>query len=30
VRWSDEGLNELKSLRGRHFEVVDTSDLRNG
>ena len=30
VRWSDEELNELKSLRGRHFEVVDTSDLRNG
>jgi hypothetical protein len=30
LRWSDEELNELKSLRGWHFEVVDTSDLRNG
>jgi hypothetical protein len=30
VRWSDEELNELKSLRGRDFLVVDTSGLRNG
>jgi hypothetical protein len=30
VRWSDEELNELKSLRGRDFLVVDTSELRNG
>jgi hypothetical protein len=30
TRWDDDELNELKQLRGRHFEVVDTSDLRNG
>jgi hypothetical protein len=30
VRWDDDELNELKELRGRHFVVVDTSDLRNG
>jgi hypothetical protein len=30
LRWSDDRLNELKSLRGRHFEVVDTSELRSG
>lgn len=30
VRWSDDELNELKRLRGRNFEVVDTSQLRNG
>jgi hypothetical protein len=30
VRWDDEELNELKSLRGRNFQVVDTSHLRNG
>lgn len=29
-RWSDDELNELKSLRGRDFVVVDTSSLRNG
>ena len=28
VRWDDEELNELKQLRGRNFEVVDTSRLR--
>jgi hypothetical protein len=27
VRWSDEELNQLKSLRGADFEVVDTSAL---
>jgi hypothetical protein len=30
VRWNDDELNEIKSLRGRLFEVVDTSSLRNG
>ena len=30
VRWSDDELNQLKRLRGRNFEVVDTSALRNG
>jgi hypothetical protein len=30
VRWDDDELNELKNLRGFNFEVVDTSDLRNG
>jgi hypothetical protein len=30
VRWSDDELNELKSLRGKDFLVVDTSGLRNG
>ena len=30
VLWSDDELNELKSLHGRNFEVVDTSGLRNG
>ena len=30
VRWSDDELNELKTLHGRNFEVVDTSSLRNG
>jgi hypothetical protein len=30
VRWSDEELNQLKTLHGRNFEVVDTSSLRNG
>jgi len=30
LRWSDDELNQLKSLRGRNFEVVDTSGLRNG
>jgi len=30
ARWNDDELNELKSLRGRNFEVVDTSGLRNG
>ena len=30
VRWDDDELNELKSLHGRDFEVVDTSSLRNG
>ena len=28
VRWSDDELNQLKRLRGRNFEVVDTSHLR--
>ena len=30
VNWNDDELNELKSLHGRDFEVVDTSSLRNG
>ena len=30
VRWSDDELNELKTLQGRFFEVVDTTHLRNG
>ncbi|HET7520989.1 MAG TPA: hypothetical protein VFK61_05535, partial [Candidatus Limnocylindria bacterium] len=30
VRWSDDELNELKTLKGSLFEVVDTSSLRNG
>ena len=30
LRWSDDELNELKSLRGDDFVVVDTSELRNG
>ena len=30
VRWSDDELNQLKRLRGTNFEVVDTSNLRNG
>lgn len=30
ARWSDDELNQLKSLRGGQFEVVDTSGLRNG
>lgn len=29
-RFSDDQLNELKSLTGSDFEVVDTSGLRNG
>ena len=30
VHWDDDELNQLKSLHGRDFEVVDTSSLRNG
>jgi hypothetical protein len=30
VGWSDDELNQLKTLHGRNFEVVDTSSLRNG
>ena len=30
VRWDDEELNELKSLRGSDFEVVNTSGMVNG
>jgi hypothetical protein len=30
TRFNDDALNELKTLHGRNFEVVDTSDLRNG
>ena len=30
IRWFDEELNELKSLRGSDFEVVDTTGLVNG
>jgi hypothetical protein len=30
VLWNDDELNELKSLHGRDFEVVNTSSLRNG
>jgi hypothetical protein len=29
-RWDDDELNQLKRLRGSNFEVVDTSNLRNG
>jgi hypothetical protein len=29
-RWDDDELNQLKSLRGSDFEVVDTSGLVNG
>ena len=28
--WDDDELNQLKTLHGRDFEVVDTSSLRNG
>ncbi len=30
TRWSDDQLNDLKSLRGSDFEVVDTSGFVNG
>ena len=30
VRWDDDELNELKSLRGSDFEVVDTTGFVNG
>ena len=30
IRWDDDQLNELKSLRGSDFEVVDTSGFVNG
>jgi hypothetical protein len=30
ARWNDDELNQLKTLHGRNFEVVDTSSLRNG
>jgi hypothetical protein len=30
VRWDDDQLNELKSLRGSDFEVVDTTGFVNG
>jgi hypothetical protein len=30
VLWNDDELNELKTLHGRDFEVVNTSSLRNG
>lgn len=30
VRWDDEELDELKSLRGSDFEVVDTTGFVNG
>jgi hypothetical protein len=30
VLWNDDELNQLKSLHGRDFEVVNTSSLRNG
>lgn len=30
LRWSDDELNQLKSLRGRNFEAVDTATLRSG
>ena len=30
TRWDDDQLNELKSLRGSDFEVVDTSGFVNG
>jgi len=30
IRWSDEELDQLKSLRGADFEVVDTSGLVSG
>ena len=29
VRWDDDELDELKSLRGSDFEVVDTSGFVN-
>jgi hypothetical protein len=29
-RWNDDELNQLKTLTGSAFEVVDTSGLRNG
>jgi hypothetical protein len=30
ARWDDDELNELKSLRGSDFEVVNTTGLVNG
>jgi hypothetical protein len=30
VRWSDDELNELKSLVGADFEVVNTAGFTNG
>jgi hypothetical protein len=30
IRWDDDELNELKSLRGSDFEVVDTTGFVNG
>ena len=30
IRWDDDQLNDLKSLRGSDFEVVDTSGFTNG
>ena len=27
TRWDDDALNQLKSIRGADFEVVDTSSL---
>jgi len=30
VRWSDDELDELKSLHGSDFEVVDTTGFVNG
>ena len=30
VRWDDDQLNELKSLRGSDFEVVDPTGFVNG
>jgi hypothetical protein len=30
VLWNDDELNQIKTLHGRNFEVVDTSSLRNG
>ena len=30
IRWDDDELNELKSLRGSDFEVVDTAGFVNG
>ena len=29
-RWSDDELNQLKSLHGSDFEVVDTTGFVNG
>ena len=29
-RWDEDDLNELKKIKGNAFEVVDTSNLRNG
>jgi hypothetical protein len=29
-RWNVNDLNQLKTIKGRDFEVVDTSSLRNG